>query len=53
MVTRDALDRRTAALRGRADAVDPESSEGLFLRKALRQLARAWERLGDVPGQIR
>ncbi len=53
MVTVDALDRRTAALRQRMDTVDPESSEGLFLGKALRQLAQARGRLGDVPRPAR
>ena len=53
MVTTDALDRRTAALRKRADIVDPESSEGLFLRKAIGQLAHARDRLGNAPRPIR
>lgn len=53
MVTTDALDRRTAALRKRANTVDPESSEGLFLRKALGQLAHARGRLGNAPRPIR
>lgn len=49
MVTTDALDRRIAGLRDRAASVDPESSEGLFLAQALRQLAGARERLGIDP----
>lgn len=53
MVTTDALDRRTVTLRERADTVDPESSEGLFLRKAIRQLAQARGRFGDAPRPLR
>ena len=46
MVATDAIDRRIAALRNRTEAVDPGSSEGLFLRKALDQIAGARERIG-------
>lgn len=53
MVTTDALDRRIAGLRDRAATVDPESSEGLFLRQALGQLAGARERLGIDPRPTR
>jgi len=53
MVTTDALDRRIAGLRDRAATVDPESSEGLFLRQALAQLAGARERLGIDPRPTR
>lgn len=49
MVTTDALDRRSAALQERAGSVGPDSSEGLFLRQAIGQLAQARERLGIAP----
>lgn len=53
MVTTDALDRRRVALRERASSVDPESSERLFLRRALGQIAQARERLGIAPRPTR
>ncbi len=53
MVTTDALDRRIAGLRDRAVTVDPDTSEGLFLRLALGQLAGAKERLGIDPRPTR
>lgn len=51
MVTTDAIDHRIAALRGRTQAAAPDSSEGLFLRKALDQLAGARGRLSGDPRQ--
>lgn len=53
MVTTDALDRRIAGLRDRAVTVDPDTSEGLFLRLALGQLDGARDRLGIDPRPTR